>query len=94
VDGVTSNTPSSLYRLGYAEVPVKIGPRSGYITKRERIEVVGDDPRHYPPLFALAVNPDMLDWLIESLPHGDGFTKELVALREDAKQTLWDRTAA
>jgi hypothetical protein len=68
--------------------------RSALAAATSRIEVVGDDPRHYPPLFALAVNPDMLDWLIESLPHGDGFTKELVALREDAKQTLWDRTAA
>lgn len=80
------------YHLGYAEVPTRIQGRD-FIAKTGKIQVVGEDPRHYPPLIALALNPELIEFLIEELPHNDGFTKELVALRDRMKDLLWERVA-
>lgn len=83
------------FSLGYAEVPVDVGS-GGYIKKRDKIQVVGDDPRWYPPLVALALNPSMIEFFINELSvHNarDGFTEELVKLREDMKEVLWQRFA-
>ena len=90
---------SSLYVLGYAEVPVNVAA-GGSIIKRERIPVYGDDPRHYPPLLALALNPEMVEWLLNELEFAnrtsreDGFVTELRRLRDEMKEGLWTRTAA
>lgn len=32
-----------------------------------------------------------LDFLIEELPHDDGMTRDLITLREKAKESLWAR---
>lgn len=92
------DAPSHLYVLGYAEVPT--GPR-GSIVKRERIAVYGDDPAWYPPLVALALNPEMVEWLISELEfrpgtagREDGFVTDLKRLRDEMKEGLWARSAA
>lgn len=90
---------SHFFTLGYAEVPVNVTGH-GTITKTERIPVLGDDPRHYPPLVALALNPEMIEWIISELEFAnrtdreDGFVTELKALRDEMKEGLWNRTAA
>lgn len=87
-----------LYVLGHAEVPTNVTGR-GDITKRERIPVYGDDPRHYPALVALALNPEMVEWLIDALDSGrlgreDGFVRDLRELRDEMQERLWARAAA
>ena len=69
----------------------------GSIIKKERIPVYGDDPRHYPALVALALNPEMIEWLIVTLDTGrvgreDGFVSELRALRDEMQTRLWERS--
>lgn len=87
------------YVLGHVDVPVSVTPR-GSITKSERIPVYGDDPRWYPPLVALALNPEMIEWLISELEFSnravreDGFVTELKLLRDEMRDSLWTRTAA
>lgn len=80
--------------LGHVEVPVNVAP-GGTITRRRRIPVYGEDPRHYPPLVALALNPSMVDYLIQELDNPrhskDGFVRELEALRDEMKEALWTR---
>ena len=47
-------------------------------------------------LVALALNPSMIEFFINELSvHNarDGFTEELVKLREDMKEVLWQRFA-
>lgn len=90
---------SHLYRLADVEVPVDVTP-GGYIKKRERIPVYGDNPAWYPPLVALALNPESIEWLIGELEFAqrtfseDGFITDLKRLRDEMKEGLWARTAA
>ena len=93
-----SDSPTHFYVIGHAEVPVNVTGR-GSITKTERIPVYGDDPRHYPALVALALNPEMVEWLLAELDRGrangeDGVVRELRALRDEMRTRLWERSAA
>ena len=47
---------------------------------------------------ALALNPEMVEWLIDTLDTGrvgreDGFVRELRALRDEMQTRLWERAA-
>lgn len=85
------------YTLGYADVVVSV-TSGGTIMKRSSLPIFGDNPAHEPPLFCIAVNPSMLDWLIEELESktgvtDDGYVKWLKERREEYKHVLWDRVS-
>lgn len=46
------------------------------------------------PVAVIVLDAGGVDFLIESLPHDDGMTRDLVKLRERAKDTLWIHEAS
>lgn len=46
------------------------------------------------PVAVLVLDARGVEFLIENLPYDDGMTKDLIKLRERAKEELWTREAS